>query len=180
MLLEPMLSRLAGAMTLHEKIQAGLRDVVALHGAELGNVQIPGSDGRLVIVAARGLGPAFLKTFERVAFDSGTVCGRAARSGKPVFVPDVRADAEFEPYIRFANSVPFRSVLSLPLTSSGGELVGVVSAHSVHVFAPTALELRAGETYARHLADDVVRLASRAERVAYAERCSAELLRIPL
>lgn len=176
MLLEPMLSRLAGARTLDEKIQAGLRDVIALHGAEMGNVQFPGSDGRLVIVAARGLRLAFLKTFERVALDSGTVCGRAARSGKPVFVSDVREDVDFRPYVDFANSVPFRSVLSLPLTSSAGELVGMVSAHSAHVFMPTALELRSGEVYARHLADDLVRLATASERIAYAERRSAELM----
>ena len=52
MLLESMLSRLAEAKTLVEKIQAGLRDVIALHGAEMGNVQFPGIDGHLVIVAA--------------------------------------------------------------------------------------------------------------------------------
>lgn len=172
-----MLSRLAGAKTLDEKIRAALRDVIALHGAEMGNVQFPGGDGRLVIVAARGLGRAFLQTFERVALDSGTVCGRAAQSGKPVFVSDVRVDPDFKAYVDFANSVPFRSVLSLPLISSAGEFVGMVSAHSAHVFAPTALELGSGETYARHLADEVVRLAPASERAAYAERCSAELMK---
>ncbi|WBY01210.1 GAF domain-containing protein [Ramlibacter tataouinensis] len=178
MLLEPMLSRLGGAKTLDEKIQAGLHDVVALHGAEMGNVQFPGSDGRLVIVAARGLGLAFLKTFERVAVGSSTVCGRAARSGKPVFVPDVRVDEDFKPYVDFANSVPFRSVLSFPLVSSAGEFVGMVSAHSAHVLAPTELELRSGETYGRHLADAVVSLAPAPERVMYAERRSAELIKL--
>jgi GAF domain-containing protein len=177
MLLEPMLSRLAEAKTLDEKIQAGLRDVIALHGAEMGNVQFPGIDGHLVIVAARGLGLAFLKTFERVSTDSGTVCGRAARAGKPVFVSDVSADVNFKPYVDFANSVPFRSVLSLPLTSSTGEFVGMVSAHSAHTFAPTALELSSGEIYARHLADALVSLAPASERIGYAERCSAELMK---
>lgn len=177
MLVEPMLSRLASAKALDEKVQVGLRDFVALHGAEMGNVQFPGIDGRLVIIAERGLGRAFLKTFERVAFDAGTVCARAARLGKPVFVPDVRADVHFQPYVEFADSVPFRSVLSHPLTSSAGELVGMVSAHSAHIFSPTAIELRAGETYARRLADEIVSLASESERVAYAERCAAELMR---
>lgn len=175
MLLEPMLSRLASARTLDEKIQAGLRDVIALHGAEMGNVQFPGSDGRLLIVAARGLSLAFLETFDRVALDSGTICGRAARSGKPVFVADVATDVDFKPYAEFAHSVPFRSVLSCPLTSSSGEFVGMVSAHSAHVFAPTTLELRSAEIYARHLADALVSLAPAPERARYAERCSAEL-----
>jgi GAF domain-containing protein len=177
MLLEPMLSRLAGAKTLEDTIQTGLRDLIALHGAEMGNVQFPGHDGSLVIVAARALNLAFLKTFERVALDSGTVCGRAARTGKPVFVPDVRTDADFKPYVTLANSVPFRSVLSFPLTSSQGEFIGMVSAHSAHPFAPTTLELRSAERYARHLADAVAALASLAERVAFAERRSAALMK---
>ncbi|HEY1227057.1 MAG TPA: GAF domain-containing protein [Ramlibacter sp.] len=176
MLLQPMLSRLAAARSLDEKIQAGLRDVIALHGAEMGNVQLPAGDGQLVIVAARGVGIAFLKTFERVALDSSTICGRAARSGKPVFVADVAVDADFKPYAAFASSVPFRSVLSLPLISSRGEFVGMVSAHSAHVFTPTPLELKSGEIYARHLADEIAALAHGTERVAYAERCSAQLM----
>ena len=176
MLLEPMLSRLAAARSLDDKIQTGLRDVVALHGAEMGNVQLLARDGHLVIVAARGLGLAFLKTFEKVALDSGTVCGRAAGSRKPVYVPDVAADADFKPYLGLAKSVPFQSVLSFPLASSGGEFVGMVSAHSVHAFAPTALEIRTAEIYARHFADALVGLAPAAERAGYAERCSAELI----
>lgn len=177
MLLEPMLSRLSAARSLEEKIQAGLRDVIALHGAEMGNVQMPGSDGRLVIVAARGLGLPFLKMFERVSFDSGTVCGRAAGRGTPVFVPDVASDADFKPYLEFARSVPFRSVLCFPLTSSAGEFVGMVSAHSANVFTPTALELRTAEAYARYFADALAGLAPAAERAGFAERCSAELIR---
>lgn len=114
MLLAPMLSRLTDANALGGKIEACLRDVIALHGAEMGNVQFPGSDGQLVIVAAQGLGPAFLKVFERVALDAGTVCGRAARSGKPVFVADVRPmriSSRTWPSptrCRFARSFPFR------------------------------------------------------------------------
>lgn len=171
-----MLSRLEAASTIDEKIQVALRDVVALHGAEMGNVQLPGRDGQLVIVAARNLTLAFLKMFERVAIDSGTVCGRAARAGKPVFVADVRTDADFQPYVELADSVPFRSVLSFPLVTSGGELVGMVSAHSVNVIGPTALELRTAETYAWHFADAIAHVAPAADRIDYAERCSAQLL----
>jgi GAF domain-containing protein len=176
MLLEPMLSRLASADTLDGKIQAGLQDLIALHGAEMGNVQLPGADGQLLIVAASGLSGSFLKTFERVAVGSGTVCGRAARVGKPVFVPDVTVDDDFRHYREFAASVPFKSVLSCPLTSSAGELVGMISVHSANRFVPTPLELRAAETYGRHLADAIVELAPAPDLASYAERCSARLL----
>ncbi|MGZ5269925.1 MAG: GAF domain-containing protein [Ramlibacter sp.] len=171
-----MLSRLTAAKTLEETVQAGLRDVIALLGAEMGNVQLPGSDGRLVIVAARGLCLAFLKVFERVDIDSGSICGRAARQGKPVFVAEVATDADFKPYVEFARSVPFRSVLSFPLMSSAGELVGMVSAHSPNVLSPTSLELRTAEIYSRHFADLLVSLAPAIERLTYAEKRSAELL----
>ena len=89
---------------------------------------------------------------------------------------DIRADVDFKPYVEFANSVPFRSVLSIPLTCSAGEFVGMVSAHSANSFAPTPLELRSGEVYARHLADALASLAPASARGAYAERCSAELI----
>lgn len=177
MLVAPMLSRLAAASTLEDTVQAGLRDVIALHGAEMGNVQLTGKDGRLVIVAAHGLHAAFLKAFERVAVDSGSVCGRAAGLRKPVFVADVAADADFKPYLEVARSVPFRSVLSFPLVSSAGEMVGMVSAHSANIFSPTSLELRAAETYSRHFADALAGLAPASERAAYAEQRSAELIR---
>jgi GAF domain-containing protein len=176
MLLEPMLSRLASARTLDEKIRAGLQDLIALHGAEMGNVQLPGKDGRLVIVAASGLSRSFLKMFERVAVGSGTVCGRAARMGKPIFVPDVAVDEDFRNYREFAASVPFKSVLSCPLTSSAGELVGMISVHSANRFAPTPLELSAAETYGRHLADAIDEFVPAPERASYAERWSARLL----
>lgn len=171
-----MLSRLAATKTLDQAIQAGLRDIIALHGAEMGNVQLPGRDGRLVIVAARGLRLDFLKVFERVDLDSGSVCGRAARLGKPVFVADVWTDADFKPYVDFAKSVPFRSVLSFPLMSTAGEMIGMVSAHSPNIFSPTALELRTAETYSRHFADALVPFATAVERMLFAERRSGELI----
>jgi hypothetical protein len=94
-----------------------------------------------------------------------------------VFVSDVSADVDFKPYLDSANSVPFRSVLSLPLTSSMGEFIGMVSAHLAHAFAPTALELRSGEIYTRHFASAPVSLAPASELIGYAERCSAELMK---
>jgi len=172
-----MLARLAAAESLEETLQTGLRDVIALHGAEMGNVQMLAADGDLLIVAARGLSRAFLETFERVRLDSGSVCGRVLRSGKPLFVQDVALDADFAPYSAFAASVPFRSVLSCPLVRRGGELIGVISAHSANLFAPSRLELSTAETYAGHLADAIARrVPSPRERAAVAERLSRGLL----
>jgi hypothetical protein len=96
-----------------------------------------------------------------------------------VFVRDVQADPEFAPYAQFALSVPFRAVLSCPLISTGGELVGVVSALSEHNFQPSALELSSAEDYARELADAIV---SRTVgcRTVFAQKRADEVMRVAL
>ena len=171
-----MLSRLAAARGLEQTLLVGLRDVMSLHGAEMGNIQLVGEGGQLVIVAARGLTRAFLTTFERVTLDSGTVCGRAAKAGKPVFVKDVSVDADFAPYREFAATVPFRSVLSCPLISADAQFIGAVSVHSANLFAPTTLELQSAEMYGRHLADAIATWMPAQNRRGVAEHLSKALL----
>lgn len=73
--------RLRTAETFELAIATILEDVVALLGAEYGNIQLPVEDD-LVIVAQRGLNEAFLKTFKRVKKDDGSACGRALRLRK--------------------------------------------------------------------------------------------------
>lgn len=176
MLLEPMLSRLSGARDVTETLNVGLRDFVALHGAEMGDLQLVGSDGEFVIVAARGLGRAFLEVFERVSVTSGSACGRAARDGLPTFIPNVMVDPEYEHYRAFAATVPFRSVLSCPLFTADGTLIGMVSALSSHPFRPTGLERRTAEAYCARLAADITRFVPLADLPAWADATSAALL----
>jgi GAF domain-containing protein len=170
MLLQPMLARLAAARDLEEALRVALNDVVALHGTEMGNVQMLGEDGQLAIVEARGIGREFLRMFGRIPLDSHSICGRAVRHRKPVFVKDVNEDADFLEYREFAASVPFRSVLSCPLLTRSGELVGVVSAQSGHDFTPTALELSSLAAYATQLADTIATRLPAAQRARAAEQ----------
>ena len=59
-----MTERLHAQQTFEGAVATLLHDVVALHGAEFGDVQLPiGSD--LVIVAQLGLGAAFLQAFKQ-------------------------------------------------------------------------------------------------------------------
>ena len=177
MLLHPMLTRLAGARDLDETLEVAVRDFVALHGAEMGDLQLLAADGALVIVSARGITRAFLETFERVALGDGSVCARAARDARPSFVPDVSVDPQFEPYRDFAASVPFRSVLSCPLMDPGGALIGMLSALSSTHFEPTALELETATRYCAAVAAAIVRLAPARGLPEWAERKSAALLK---
>lgn len=176
MLLNPMLTRLAIARRPEDILQVGLRDVIALHGAERGNIQLVGSDGQLVQVAAHALGHEFLRAFERLSPDAGTVCCRAVRAGRPVFVADVRLDPDFAPYRQLAASVPFRAVLCCPLIASDGCFVGAMSAHSTNSFRPTTLEMQTVETYGRHLADAIAAALPHALRPAVAEKLCRQLL----
>lgn len=175
MLLAPMLARLQAVHDLRETLAVALQSVVALHGAEMGNIQMFDAAGRLIVVAQRGLSRGFLLAFERVAVDAGSVCGRAARQQATVFVPDVERDPDFAPFVAFARSVPFRSVLSSPLTSSGGQRVGVVSAHFSNRYSPTRLELESLERYCRRVADAVMERLDGGDCVAVAESLAAEL-----
>jgi GAF domain-containing protein len=175
-LIAPMLSRLNAARDLKETLQVALADVVALHGAEKGNVQLLDGAGRLAIVAEIGFAAAFLRSFERVSLDAGTVCGRAALQQVTVFVREVADDAAFAPFLPLARAVPFRAVLSSPLVAPGGRLIGVISAHFANPFTPSPLELRTLESYCVPLAAAVVDAVGGRELVQVTEQLAGELL----
>jgi GAF domain-containing protein len=155
MLVEPMLSRLQAQQDLRSALQAALRDIVALHGAEFGNIQLADGQGGLLIVAQWRLPANFLKSLGRVDLQRGTVCARAARLGRTVFVANVEDDADFAPFLSFAHDTAFKSVLSSPLVSTKGQLIGVASAHFANRYAPTRVELHSLEEYCQSLADVV-------------------------
>jgi hypothetical protein len=77
MLASQMTQRLILSTTFEEAVHIVLDDVIALLGAEYGNVQLSIGD-ELVIAAQRGLSADFLKTFRRVKKDDGSACGRVA------------------------------------------------------------------------------------------------------
>lgn len=173
-----MLSRLLPVRDLAEALQVALRDLIALHGAEMGDVQLTGQTGDLVIVEAQVVSREFLETFRRVSVDSDSACGRAARDRRTVFIPDVAADSAHAPYRAFAATVPFRSVLSCPLMASCGRMLGMISALSAQSFAPTPLEMQAATAYGDALAGVVARElpALDLDLEAWAERRAADLL----
>jgi GAF domain-containing protein len=176
MLIDPMLHRLRAARGLDHMLQVALQDVVALHGAERGNLQLVNDHGQLVIVAQSGLTQAFLKCFENVEPNTGTICARAARERKTVLVPDVEQDAAFAPYLSIARSVPFRSVLSSPLLTAQGECIGIASVHFANRFTPTSLEVSSLEAYCLALARALIQLHPPGELRMLAQERASELM----
>ncbi len=151
------MARLNQQSTVEGAIQTILDDVIALHGAEYGNVQLP-IGNELAIVAQRGLSADFLKAFRRVSRYDGTACGRALRSGEIVQIIDVGKDLEFAAYRMDAARAGFRSVQSAPFLTNDGRLMGMVSTHFVNPHRPSKLEVEMLMDYRVVAADHVYQL----------------------
>jgi len=84
---------------------------------------------RLRVVAQREFAPGLLNQFGEIPITSGTVCARAARQQMPILIPDVTRDEDWIPFLSFSESAGFGGVLSIPLLSRAGNLIGVTSCH---------------------------------------------------
>jgi len=147
-----------------------LDDIIALHGAEYGNIQLPIED-ELVIAAQSGLSAAFLKTFKSVRKDSGCACGRALRDRSIVIVSDVDSDPEYAPFRQAAKMAQYRAVQSTPLFTRAKTFVGVLSTLFAQVHKPTPIEMQILNTYSVIAADHLYAL--RGERTLAA--CAKEM-----
>lgn len=96
----------------------------------------------LRVVAHREFAPGLLDQFgDMPVAASSTVCARAARLHTPILVPDVTEDKDWTPYLSFSEAAGFGGVLSIPLLSKAGDLLGVTSCHFGSRARPTAKEL---------------------------------------
>ena len=171
----PFLSkRLQATRTFEEAIATILDDIIALHGAEYGNVQLPIGD-ELAIVAQRGLTEAFLKAFKRVKKGDGCACGRALRLGRTVVIRDVEDDAEFAAFLKEARAAAFRAVQSTPFFTSDGLLLGIASTHFANVHEPTRIEIKTLQSYSVIAAEHAYQLLGNTLLATKAEQMSETL-----
>jgi GAF domain-containing protein len=145
-MLRHMTRRLVRSRDFDGVVQTILDDVIALLGAEYGNVQLPIGD-ELAIVAQRGLSAEFLKAFWRVKKDDGSACGRALALRLPVIIPDIEKDDGFAAFRRDARHAGFRAVQSTPMFTRDGHLFGIVSTHFANVHVPTPIEMNTLKSY---------------------------------
>ena len=176
MLLAPMIARLQGQPDLASALQTVVRDVVALHGAEFGNVQLLDERGYLWIVAHSGLSREFLVAAGRISEDASSVCARALRQRKTVYVHNVANDPLFLPFRDLAEHAPFRAVLSSPLCPSTGDCIGVVSVHFTNPRVATDIEIHTLESYCRTASDHLLSKQSAAEIARQAEKLHRSML----
>ena len=171
-----MIARLKKEPDLSLALETAVRDIVALHGAEFGNVQLVGDDGDLWIVGHKGLSGPFFDSVARVKPSAGTVCARAWRRGKIVSVANVLEDGSFKPFLDLARSAGFRAVISAPLIAKGGERLGVISAHFANAKTPTDIETSTLESYCHMLADHLLERASPSSLAAMVEELQESML----
>ena len=177
MLVQPMLSRLRGQRDIPSTLNVAVSEVVSLHGAEFGNLQLIGDDGFLWLVGHKSLPCSFLESAARIDPASGTACARALREGRMVFIRDVYADAAFKPFLGLAKQALFRAVLSSPLISSQGECLGVVSAHFANTRVPSDIEGTSLVSFCRGVADHLLSKTGAADLAKQARSLHEDMLR---
>ena len=133
-----------------------LKEAMKINRAKLGNMQIINrAQNSLEIVAQSGFKDDFLEHFKIVTLADGSICGRAMRSQQTVFVEDVIEDEEFFPHLAVVKSAGFRTVISTPLISSRGSLLGMISTHFNLPHRFTKNEVMSFEKFCRGAADTI-------------------------
>lgn len=173
-MLAQMTQRLRQNATFEDAIQTVLDDVIALHGAEFGNIQLPIGD-ELIMAAQRGLSAPFLRAFRHVKKGQGCACGRAMRLRHPVVVTDVEKDPDYAAYRHDAKAAGYRAVQSTPIFTEDGELMAMVSTLFAQAHEPTPIEMQTLQTYGLVAADHLHSLLGGASLAAKAEQMSEQL-----
>ena len=146
---------------LHEILDAA----IAIAGADKGNIQLLEPElGVLTIAVQRGFGPAFLKYFEYVR-DHPCACSVAMQSGERVIVEDVTTSEIFvgQPSMKVLLDERVRAVISTPLMSGAGNVLGIIATHFGESHHPSKRELSLLDLLARQAADYLER--NRAEEI---------------
>jgi PAS domain S-box-containing protein len=176
--LHELVNRLLGCNDMQTALEEVLDAAVALLEADMGNVQLfDAQTHELQIVAHRGFSENFLEYFRSVGADPSALCARAAQQGQRTIVEDVQTDPGFARHRAIAATAGFRAVLSTPVTSRSGELLGVLSTHFREPHRPSERALRMVELYARQAAEFLERMRVEAS-LKEADRRKSEFLAV--
>ncbi|GAB2600616.1 hypothetical protein GCM10027034_37240 [Ramlibacter solisilvae] len=157
--LHAMSSRLSGARELNGALDDLLATAIDACGAQFGNVQLFNPQLRgLEIVAHRGFRQPYLDHFRVVRVDDGSATARVLKSGEQLVIEDVQLDAEFTPHRDIASQSGYRGVVSTPLKTYDGSILGILTTHFRQPHRVSGPELQLLELYARYAAALVVRL----------------------
>jgi PAS domain S-box-containing protein len=141
------------AAGLQPLLQEAMDTAVGLLNASKGTLQLLEGD-TLRIAAQRGHKRAFLEFFA-TAESVVPVCGEATRRGERVLVEDVEQSPLFAGRASLAvlRAAGVRAVLSTPLVTRAGRLLGVLTTHWAAPHLPTEQELWQLDLLTRQVAD---------------------------
>ena len=136
-------------------------------GAAKGNIQLRDSEsGKLKVVAQRGFDEPFLEFFNTDAAAGASACGVAFDSHQRVIVEDVLESEIFtgNSSLAIVRDAGVLAVQAVPLISSTGKPLGVISTHFTERHRPSEQELRLMDLLARQTADYLERIQVEEER----------------
>jgi two-component sensor histidine kinase len=128
---------------------------ISLSGADKGNIQtFDATSGSPMIAAQHGFDAPFLE-FLSSASDAKAACGEAAQMTGPVIVEDVASTniVGGRPSLHVIKDAGLRALISLPLMSSSGELLGVLSVYFGRPHRPTERDIHFLGLLTRQAAD---------------------------
>jgi PAS domain S-box-containing protein len=137
---------------------------IEIGGADKGNIQlVDQASGSLQMICASGFDKTLLDFF---ASNEPSAWRLAFETGQRVVVEDVRQSALFvgTPAMKMMTRVGVRAVESIPLVSSAGNVLGVISTHFNLPRRPTEQELRLMDLLTRQAADYLERKRVEEER----------------
>ncbi len=142
-----------------------LRVAIEISGADKGTIQLfDAASGTLHVTTHRGFERPFLDFF--AAHTVFSACALAMQSLQRVIVEDITDSDVFngEPSLEVLLDAGVRAVQSLPLLSSTGKLLGMISTHFTMPHRPSEQELRLMDLLARQTADYLERKRVEEER----------------
>jgi PAS domain S-box-containing protein len=143
-----------------------LKVAIEITDADKGNIQLLDPKSKtLMLVAQTGFDEAFLEFFEKVA-GVDSACGLALHTCQRVIVEDVTKSEIYVGKSTLAAMLDadVLAVQSLPLLSSGGNVLGTISTHFSRTHRPSEQELRLMDLLARQTADYLERKRVEEER----------------
>src|SRR5690349_5824978 len=142
-----------------DDIDGCLRDVlkvaIEISGAHKGNIQLLDREAsKLNLIAQTGFDEPFVEFFESVISDD-TASGVALRTKQRVIVEDVTNSEIYggKHSLEAMREADVLAVQALPLLSSTGNVLGIISVHFGHAHRPSEQELRLLDVLARQTAD---------------------------
>jgi PAS domain S-box-containing protein len=153
-----------------DDVESCLREIldvaIEITSADKGNIQLlnPDSD-TLRLITQIGFDEAFLEFFE--CCDNGdSACGVALQSKQRVVVENVNESEIYlgKPSLEAMRHADVLAVESVPLISSGGKALGIISTHFSNAHRPSEQELRLMDLLARQTADYLERKRVEGER----------------